>query len=521
MSGASHGTVFGVINNDLLQEAIKGQAPKCVKDYAEESGANDSDVKSLRLDFHSILSIDNLITFTSLTKLQLDNNLIERIANLESLVNLTWLDLSYNNIDTIEGLETLVNLTDLSLQHNQISRIEGLDMLKKLDVLSLGDNQLETLEDSPVLYLRKFKTLRSLSLTGNQLCADANYEAYLLAYVPQLLYLDWRRITDQNRDAANTHYFNQLETLKHKEEEATKTASAEAAVRDKIEEYRASGVPEMFGDAFYTQLYDHPAELGLLHVIPAVQEGCDNFKELVMEISEEIGTQGLVLAVERATERAEVQEGIAAMSEQTAATGSEIVDAYMVVKNQKISDAQSTGGAVGANILESLSDLVEEKRQYLMNAELDLNSRILETLSTFDRNSRELLEKSMGVNSEQMSKLREAEEQFTILMTGAVSSFFDQYSHGSNEDNIEVNDELHMLMRDKESVVNVVVNMHDKHMASLDAKEDELTNIPLRELETFADGLKEAEKSRNREAIGESRAFHNFQFDDIEHVEMP
>ena len=26
---------------------------QCVKDYAEESGANDSDVKSLRLDFHS------------------------------------------------------------------------------------------------------------------------------------------------------------------------------------------------------------------------------------------------------------------------------------------------------------------------------------------------------------------------------------------------------------------------------------------------------------------------------------
>ena len=31
MSGASHGTVFGVINNDLLQEAIKGQAPKVMR----------------------------------------------------------------------------------------------------------------------------------------------------------------------------------------------------------------------------------------------------------------------------------------------------------------------------------------------------------------------------------------------------------------------------------------------------------------------------------------------------------
>ena len=309
--------------------------------------------------------------------------------------------MSYNNIDRIEGLDTLVNLTDLSLQHNQISRIEGLDALEKLDVLSLGDNKLETLADSPVLYLRKFKALRSVSLSGNQMCADANYEAYIMAVVPQLLYLDWRRVTDQTRDSANTVFINQIETLKIKEEEAAKTASAEAAVAAQIEKYRASGVPSMFGDAFHTELYDHPAEFRLLHVIPSVLQGENDFEQVVVEISEIVGTQGLVLAVERAAERAEVFEGIAAMSEQAAANGSAIVDAYMDVKNQKISEAQGAGGAAGASILESLTDMVDETRLCLMNAELDLNSRIMATISTFFRNSGELLEKSVGFNSEQ------------------------------------------------------------------------------------------------------------------------
>ena len=90
-------TQVGVITDKLLDSAVKEQAPMVIKRFKnlteadEESGAGVTDVHSLRLDFHSILCINNLLEFTALTKLQLDNNLIERIENLEGLVNLTWL----------------------------------------------------------------------------------------------------------------------------------------------------------------------------------------------------------------------------------------------------------------------------------------------------------------------------------------------------------------------------------------------------------------------------------------------
>lgn len=102
------------------------------------------------------------------------------------MTQLQWLDLSFNNIEKIEGLETLVNLTDLSLHHNQIHTLEGLDALTKLDVLSIGDNQLETLEGAPVLYLRQFKSLRSINMSGNAMCDDPNYEPYVVAFLPTL-----------------------------------------------------------------------------------------------------------------------------------------------------------------------------------------------------------------------------------------------------------------------------------------------------------------------------------------------
>ena len=43
-----------------------------------------------------ILEIDNLWSFTSLTKLQLDNNIIEEIKGLDCLTNLIWLGKFYS-----------------------------------------------------------------------------------------------------------------------------------------------------------------------------------------------------------------------------------------------------------------------------------------------------------------------------------------------------------------------------------------------------------------------------------------
>ena len=51
---------------------------------------------------------------------------------------------------------------------------------------------------APVLYLRPFANLRSLSLSGNPLCRDEGHETYLIAYLPQLRYLDYKRISSEN-----------------------------------------------------------------------------------------------------------------------------------------------------------------------------------------------------------------------------------------------------------------------------------------------------------------------------------
>uniref|UniRef100_A0A8C4MFE8 Dynein regulatory complex subunit 3 n=1 Tax=Equus asinus asinus TaxID=83772 RepID=A0A8C4MFE8_EQUAS len=184
-----------VMDDDMLKLAVGEQGPREeAGQLAKQEGILFKDVLSLQLDFQNILRIDNLWQFENLRKLQLDNNLIERIEGLENLTHLVWLDLSFNNIEAIEGLDALVNLEDLSLFNNRITKIDSLDSLVKLQVLSLGNNQIGNMMN--IIYLRRFKDLRTLSLSGNPIAEAEDYKMFICAYLPDLVYLDFRRIDD-------------------------------------------------------------------------------------------------------------------------------------------------------------------------------------------------------------------------------------------------------------------------------------------------------------------------------------
>uniref|UniRef100_A0A8B9IRW9 Dynein regulatory complex subunit 3 n=1 Tax=Amazona collaria TaxID=241587 RepID=A0A8B9IRW9_9PSIT len=183
-----------VIDDELVQKVLEEECTEDIGKIVRREGFNFKDVKELQLSFRNILQIANLWQFENLTKLQLDNNIIEKIEGLESLVHLVWLDLSFNNIEVIEGLATLVKLQDLSLYSNRISKIENMDTLQELQIFSIGKNNLTTLED--VVYFRRFKHLQTLNLAGNPLCDDERYMLYVVSYVPNLVYLDFKLVRD-------------------------------------------------------------------------------------------------------------------------------------------------------------------------------------------------------------------------------------------------------------------------------------------------------------------------------------
>lgn len=47
-----------------------------------------------------------------------------------------------------------------------------------------------------VVYLRRFKKLRTLNLTGNPFCEEEQYVLFVVAHIPDLVYLDFKRVSD-------------------------------------------------------------------------------------------------------------------------------------------------------------------------------------------------------------------------------------------------------------------------------------------------------------------------------------
>ena len=106
-------------------------------------------------------------------------------------------------------MEKLTKLKDLSLAHNLIKHVGGLVTLTELQVLSLGHNQLEDLQGT-VLYLHQLPSLETLCLKGNmfsvvpshedermEIDVFRDYQMVCLAFLPNLIYLDYQMITDE------------------------------------------------------------------------------------------------------------------------------------------------------------------------------------------------------------------------------------------------------------------------------------------------------------------------------------
>ncbi|KAM6197058.1 dynein regulatory complex subunit 3 [Sarcoramphus papa] len=280
-----------IIDDEMVQKAVEEQCPEDIGKLAKREGINFKDVTELQLSFRNILQIDNLWQFENLTKLQLDNNIIEKIEALETLVHLVWLDLSFNNIEVIEGLDTLVKLQDLSLYNNRISKIEHMDTLQELQIFSIGKNNLTTLED--VIYLRRFKSLRTLNLTGNPLCDDEQYTLFVVAHLPDLVYLDFKLVSDTTREVAVLKYQDLTEPLEREEARALAQLEEKQAKQKELEYHKTAFVEYLNGSFLFDSMYAEDTEAAKLAYLPGVGDLLQAYPSWFVSVCENLFNYGL------------------------------------------------------------------------------------------------------------------------------------------------------------------------------------------------------------------------------------
>lgn len=176
---------------------------------------------------NQIGAISGLEQVPSLRVLMLGKNLIEKIERLDCLAKLDVLDLHCNQLHSIEGLSHLAELRVLNLAGNRIERVDtpGLSGLTSLAELNLRRNAIASIagvealpslqrlflsynvigDVQSVSYLSSMGSLLELALDGNPLALEPSYRASILELTRSIRHLDLRRVSEDERRAAQAH----------------------------------------------------------------------------------------------------------------------------------------------------------------------------------------------------------------------------------------------------------------------------------------------------------------------------
>ncbi|XP_015264753.1 PREDICTED: leucine-rich repeat-containing protein 48 [Gekko japonicus] len=507
-----------VIDGEMLQKAVEEQGPKEeAGQLAKREGINFKDVKELQLDFRNILKIDNLWQFVNLTKLQLDNNIIEKIEALESLVHLVWLDLSFNNIEVIEGLSTLVNLKDLSLFNNRISKIENLDALQQLQIFSIGNNNIGTLEN--LVYLRKFKELRTLNLAGNPVCDNEAYTMYIAAYLPDLVYLDFRMVEDSTKEIAFVKYQYAIEEMKQGEAVALAKQEAEKAKQKELDYHKAAYVEYLNGSFLFDSMYVEDPEASKLEYLPGVPELLETYKSKFVTICENLFEYGLKQHEKRKAEVALFYECLNEALEDNREQGNQIM-ADFEEKRLLALDAIQTASEteVLEARLQEYNDGITKLSETLMTMEMQLVDQLEEVIKDFERNISDLV--SIFIENEQglMAQCRDLENHHHEKLLEIAINTLEKIVKSELEE--EIPDDVRMLFVDKDTIVNAVNASHDIHLLKIDNREDEIITKANSWASALIEKVHKSEITRNRNRVKEINQFIDHLHNELETMDI-
>ncbi|XP_055662145.1 dynein regulatory complex subunit 3 isoform X2 [Falco peregrinus] len=506
-----------VIDDEMVQKAIEEQYPEDKRKLAKREDINFKNVTELQLSFRNILQIDNLWHFENLTKLQLDNNVIEKIEALDSLVHLVWLDLSFNNIEVIEGLDTLVKLQDLSLYNNRISKIEHMDMLQELQIFSIGKNNLITLQD--VIYLRRFKNLRTLNLIGNPLCDDEQYTLFVVAHLPDLVYLDFRLVCDTMREVAVLKYQDLTELLESEEAQALAQLKEKQAKQKELEYHKTAFVEYLNGSFLFDSMYAEDTEAAKLTCLPGVGELLQAYRKEFVSVCENLFNYGLK---EYENREAEVSDFYKSLHEALTANQQEGRKIILDFENRKKRRLDEIHNASSYDIAESKRAKYKEDilqlSEALMTLEMliadhleeqikDFKGNIAVTASTLIENVKGMMTQCRDLENRHHEKLLEI-----CIMTLEKSV--------KNELDKDLPADVQMLLVDKTTIVDAVNASHGIRLLKIDKRESNILSNTYRWQASVTEKAFQNEIDRNRNRVKEIIQYIDRLQEELDNVEI-
>lgn len=434
---------YRMISNDMILETLKVEDER--KQWSPEEFQH---IRFLNLAHKNICMIANIGDFTSLTRLNLSNNSIEKITGLENLTNIEVLDLSFNRLTSIDGIKHLHKLTDLSLNNNNITAIDPLMQLlvtvrsitgipeytHPLQILNLSSTNISGLQQA-ITVLREFKNLTVLSMDKSPCTSAANYRQQVIAYVPQLRYLDYKVIMNADKALAREVY--KMELISFEEKDSLSAQSLQKAL-NRSRQVRVDAAADCLGlETMTDREFLETEQSTRVFLIPAVKiEAFGKFRATSMQILKDLARLLRRRRILKLGEVAEFEEAYATIlathdssvrriietfefQKQTlldrfaATTGidlshSEALREKMLslTKAQLLSLAASAHDA-SQGVVAAVTDNVAEMRAALMNQEVECVADVSEIVDQLTANITTICNKTAELAQMTLTKVRE------------------------------------------------------------------------------------------------------------------
>jgi len=493
-----------VIDERLIEEAIienrKLNLDDTIAELKVETDVDLYEIDELSLTHEKIYKISNLEGYDKLRKLVLNSNIIEKIEGLDSLVNLEWLDLSFNNISRIEGLDNLVNLKDLSLHRNKISKIEGLDNLTKLQILSIGSNQISSM--AVFQDLRRYKSLRVLSLKGNPVSKNDSYIASVIAFLPHVEFLDYKYLqpTQEQKD----YHPSELDTLlkeEKKKAEEEKVQKEKKATADKDDTMNVIGLRSLYSDMMATDKSYKETLVTLQDLAGFKQEVMGKYKREFEKVVAEYLKQCEHLHEQKVEEQKRFQKALENADAKSKGISVRIIQEFEQKKEKAIQEFMAEEDE---SILKDLSVEVESLAKRLMENEMLLVEQLGDLFDEFNSQLRKQKEASNASRGDFSMRITDIVQGYKTRLQEFVDKERERIEEDEDEDEDEDEvEEVVKLIKHDEKLKEAINGSFETHKDFIEELIAALTKKEEDRIKSLQIKFQHANYNKNRERVAE------------------
>ncbi|XP_075310765.1 LOW QUALITY PROTEIN: dynein regulatory complex subunit 3 [Odontesthes bonariensis] len=517
------------MNEKILREAvIKQVTQEQIRQIPKADRIHFNEALDLRLGHKNILKIDLLTEFTSLVKLNLNNNLIQEIQGLGSLVNQKWL--RKNNFlilhfvagtgektrtkykkmspQSVRGNDSDIFVCVFWICHLTGSRksrvwslwaslmclmcwmcwicpttkslIENMNTLENLSHFLIANNLLCQLDN--VLYLKRFKKLFKVYITGNPVSKEDDYILFIVAYFPNSMCLD--------------------DMLINKE-----TQSCEA----ELKLHKDAFVEFLNGSCLFDSMFTDDPEAQRLHCVLGVAPLLQTFEDQMVALCVHLFDVGLAEHKQRETELNSFFSGQSEGETQKQEKTSQVLAMFDEQHQESTMELQQLSDPHAFEVkINQHNDEITQFYESLLALEFELDSKLEDNIKKLDPSISDIVanfsETAKGIYPFIVfAQSRDLEDNCYQKMQEIAIAFLERVAKENLEEDMP--HDVLMLFTDKNAVMDTLATSHDSHLLRISDRENQLVTRVSNWKVSLTKEIQEKGFQQNRKRISDIKRY--------------